>query len=57
MQDEQFDAIVLLRRDLGSLLRTVSKNCGPSVLTYLADKLTQINSAEIDQEKLPIKLA
>ena len=35
MRDEDFDEVTELRRDLGNILRKLSKRCGSSVLTFM----------------------
>ena len=41
MREEDFDALNMSRRDLGSLLRTICKCCGASVLGFLNQRLSE----------------
>jgi len=39
LREEDFDAHTVLRRDLGSLLRKLSKCCGSSILSFMNQRL------------------
>ena len=39
MREDDFDQICMLRRDLGKLLKTICKFCGPNVLHFLNQRL------------------